>query len=268
MIRRAGIPLRPFPLAIVKWAVICGSLGMPLLGSTQPIAAPKAAGVEWASLTASQQRALAPLKGQWSEIDSSRKLKWLVVSDRFPSMSAEDQRRMQDRMDEWSRLTPTQRAQTRLQFQETRSTSDQEKRERWAQYQTLSPEQKTTLQNKGSAPGAKASDAVAATDRLNATKASETTNGGSPPKAASPTAAATGARLVNPVVVQAKAGATTTLMNKAQPESLRNSAAKPQGLLSLPPSFDNRTLLPKDSAPAQRVSKARDSASAPAAPQR
>jgi hypothetical protein len=74
--------------------------------------APKPAAVvkpSWAELGPEQQKALAPLAGEWDKLDSFRKKKWLEIGDRYTKMKPEEQQRMQERMREWVKLTPEQR---------------------------------------------------------------------------------------------------------------------------------------------------------------
>src|SRR5688500_7444552 len=70
---------------------------------------PKPAKPAWSELTPAQQGILAPLKDDWSEIDTVRRGKWVRVADRYPKMKPAEQERLQTRMKEWAALTPEQR---------------------------------------------------------------------------------------------------------------------------------------------------------------
>jgi hypothetical protein len=65
----------------------------------------KPSGPTWQSLTPGQRSALAPLQGEWATIDASSKAKWLEISGRYSGLPVEEQRRLQGRMTEWSRLS-------------------------------------------------------------------------------------------------------------------------------------------------------------------
>ena len=77
-------------------------------------------GPAWATLKPAQREALKPLERDWPGIDGQRKQKWLDIAERFPAMHAEDQARMQARMAEWAKLTPSERGQVRLNYQEAK----------------------------------------------------------------------------------------------------------------------------------------------------
>jgi Protein of unknown function (DUF3106) len=136
---------RPSTLSLPVRAARGGALALALALSGQvsvhaqapakPAAPPaaevaKPAGPSWNSLSANQRTALAPLERDWASIDADRKSKWLAIAARFPSMSVGDQQRAQERMAEWSRLSPAQRGQARLQFQEARQLSAEDRQAR------------------------------------------------------------------------------------------------------------------------------------------
>ena len=89
-----------------------------------------AAGPTWASLSAPQRAALAPLQRDWQGIDALRKAKWLEVAARFPAMPAEERQRVQERMADWARLSPSERGQARLTFQESKQLTREQKQQR------------------------------------------------------------------------------------------------------------------------------------------
>jgi hypothetical protein len=174
------------------------------------MAATNAGGAAWATLAPAQQAALAPLKRDWQGIDALRKQKWLEIAARFPSMPAEERQRVQDRMTEWARMTPEERGRARLQFQEVRQISPQDRQARWDAYLALPAEDRralaksaTTVPPVPKAKKANVSDPQAATapqtQKLNVVDA--------PSKQAA-------LKSVAPTLVQAKPGASTTLITK------------------------------------------------------
>jgi len=115
------------------------------LGATAAIAAPKDRGPQWASLTADHQQALAPLAAEWDKLSKPHKTKWLGITKRFPAMKADEQKRVQTRMQKWAKLTPQQRDQAREQYRSIgKMASDrrEELRRYWAEYQSLPPHEK------------------------------------------------------------------------------------------------------------------------------
>ena len=207
-------------------------------------------GVRWQKLKPAQREALKPLQQEWSEIDAPRKQKWIDLADRMPSMPADERARVQTRMSEWARLTPNERGQARLRFQEAKQIPATDRVTRWEAYQALPPEQKKALAARA-APARPASAPVGAdlsmrrpagAGRLEAgerreaaqVKSNIVTN---PALSAQP-------RPVAPMVLQAGPGATTTLIT-------RRPAPPPHQQVGLPkiaatPEFVNKsTLLPQ-----------------------
>jgi len=99
-------------------------------------------GIRWRDLRPAQQAALKPLEREWAGIDAPRKQKWVEMSARFQSLSPAEQARVQERMAEWARLTPLERGQARLNFQEAKQLPPEDRQARWNAYQSLTPEQR------------------------------------------------------------------------------------------------------------------------------
>jgi Protein of unknown function (DUF3106) len=162
-------------------------------------------GPSWSSLSADQQRALAPLKRDWPTIDPDRKQKWLEVVSRFPTMPEAERQRVQGRMAEWAQLTPSQRTQARLQFQEARQLSPEDRQTKWQAYQALSEQERLELAERARPAVAKSGAKPGGEPRPPAPSDSKR-NIVQPERSAS-------TKAVTPTVVQAKPGATTTLMS-------------------------------------------------------
>ena len=108
-------------------------------------AAPNDQGPEWASLTADQQQALAPLAGEWNKLSKQHKAKWLGIAKRYPEMKPDAQKRAQMRMQKWAKLTPQQRDQAREQYRSIGKLAPdrrEELRRQWAEYQSLPAHEK------------------------------------------------------------------------------------------------------------------------------
>lgn len=123
---------------------IAAALLLCALAATSVIAAPKDRAPQWASLTADQQQALAPLAGEWNKLSLEHKKKWLGIAKRYPAMKPEEQKRVQGRMQRWAKLTPEQRWQAREQYRSIGKLADrrEELRRHWAEYQALPPHEK------------------------------------------------------------------------------------------------------------------------------
>jgi hypothetical protein len=143
---------------------------------------------------------------------------------------------VQARMHEWVKLTPKERNQARIQFQDSRrlSTSD-ERKARWDAYQALSPEERQALADR--AAQRKERRAAASTPRR--TERDQKQN-------IVPNTLATlpPPKLLAPAVVQANPGATTTLMSQKPNPPLHQQVGLPK--IATSPSFvDPNTLLPR-----------------------
>ena len=146
-----------------------------------PFATPTAAaeaGVRWQSLTPAQRQALAPLERDWSGIDAQRKQKWLQIADRYPSLPPQEQARIAERMNEWARLTPAERGEMRLRYQEAQQVPAPDRSAKWQEYQNLPPDAKQQF-----AARAAASAAPAKADPRPGAKAGPSTREGSQAKA-------------------------------------------------------------------------------------
>jgi hypothetical protein len=175
-------------------------------------------------------------------MDAARKAKWLEVSSRFATMPADERQRVQARMAEWARLTPAERGQARLTFQEKKDLTPEQKQQRWEAYQSLPDDHRRALADKAQ-PG---DDRKRSTARPPLPAAATTaapphdapgTRSGSPPAAAQP-------RPVPPLMVQAKPGATTTLITNAAVPPAHQLPGQPR-IAAKPGQVDNKTLLPK-----------------------
>jgi hypothetical protein len=203
-----------------------------------------AAGPNWQSLSPAQQDALAPLRRDWAEIDPARRQMWLQIADLFPNLPPDERNRVQARMEDWARLSPAERLQARLNFRETRRISADQRAALWDAYLALPPEQRQALaQRARTVPPA----ASAAPQR-------KVSNTAGTPAAAGGT---------GPLNVQARPGASTTLVTEA-PATARQ-AASTAPILIPPNLIDRTTLLPTPPPRKPKATRAPAASSAPAA---
>jgi hypothetical protein len=214
--------------------------GLMLLAAASAFAAGAEVGTTWAQLSAEQRDALAPLKADWSGIDAVRKQKWLEVAGRFRTLPAEERGRIQARMADWARMTPTERGRARLQFQEAQQLSPEERAARWQAYQALPEPERTQLVQQAKQPAKPAStvadigrSARPAAAEASAAKRNEVTTKLAPPS-----------RAVTPASVQGKPGATTTSIAKRPTPPAHQQAGLPK-IAATPTFVDPATLLPR-----------------------
>jgi len=217
-----------------------------------PVPANGGQGPAWSTLKPAQREALKPLERDWAGIDSLRKRKWLEIAERYPSMPPQDQARLQARMSEWARLTPLERSQVRLNFQEAKQAPAQDRLASWEAYQALPPEQRRALADRAApVPAAAASGLTAQTATKAASAAQPDKRLREAPQAKSntvPDSALTAKpKPVAPSVVQAQPGATTTLMSRQPAPPAHQQTGLPK-IAATPEFVDKKTLLPQQGA--------------------
>lgn len=189
-----------------------------------------AAGPSWQQLSPQQRSALAPLQGEWAGIDEPRKRKWLDIADRMPKMSADERQRVQGRMSDWSRLSPDERGRARQRYQESRNVDSGERQQRWEAYQALPPERRRELAQGARAP--QRNEPRGGPARQEKSNIVPNPTYAAPPKP------------VAPSVLQARPGATTTLISRPPAPPAHQQTGLPK--IAVTPSFvDRATLLPQ-----------------------
>lgn len=213
--------------------LIAACLGLVVLASAA-VAAPDK-GVAWSALTPAQQQVLAPLQRDWTSLEPNRRQKWLEVAARFPAMPADERQRVQARMAEWARLTPAERTQARLQFQEVRQLPAEERHAKWQAYQALPESERQSLAQRAK-PAARPASGGEGTAKG---KVAENVA----PKGTGPAVAAS-SRGVAPIVVQARPGATTmTMTARALPP--RHTQPGAPKIAATAGNVDPATMLPR-----------------------
>jgi hypothetical protein len=198
-------------------------------------------GARWAELQPAQQQALKPLEREWSTIDIRSKRKWQELAVRFPKLTPAEQSRVHERMTAWAKLTPRERTEARMNFQEAKQLPAQDRKARWDAYEALTPEQKQQLANRAAPAPADAARKAAAlrTDKPVRDAAPQAKSNIVP----NPTLLAP-PKAVAPTVVQAGPGATTTLITRRPAPPGHQQTGLPK--IAATPEFVNKaTLLPQ-----------------------
>ncbi len=102
----------------------------------------------WNELSPAQKDALAPLAKDWEGFDRDRKLKWLEVAKRYPSLTAEGKQRLHERMGEFARLSPEQKRNVRENFRKAYELPADQRQALIQEYKDLPPERKRELSDK------------------------------------------------------------------------------------------------------------------------
>lgn len=117
----------------------------------------------WKALTPAQQAALKPMQAEWGTLDANRKKKWLVVAQRYQTLSSAEQARMHERMGQWAKLSPEQRSVARDNYSAVLSSPNASAagvdsspknnlNEQWAKYQALPADKKASLAEQAAKP--------------------------------------------------------------------------------------------------------------------
>ncbi|MFT3847811.1 MAG: DUF3106 domain-containing protein [Propionivibrio sp.] len=106
---------------------------------------------KWSELTVQQKTVLAPLSDDWDSLEYHRQKKWLGIVARFPSMTPQEQRRIQIQMQGWGKLTDDEREQARENYISTKQLPLEQKRElkkKWEEYSNLPEEERARLRER------------------------------------------------------------------------------------------------------------------------
>ncbi len=207
-----------------------------------PVAATGEQGPRWSELQPAEKMALKPLEREWSTIDVRSKRKWQELAMRFPTLKPEEQARVQERMTAWAKLSTRERTEARMHFQEAKQLPAQDRKARWDAYQALSPEQRQQLAERAAPPADAARKTAPA-----ATRADRPPRDGAPQAKSNivPNPALVAPpKAVAPTVVQARPGATTTLITRRPTPPGHQQTGLPK--IAATPEFVNKaTLLPQ-----------------------
>jgi hypothetical protein len=226
--------MHEFRAWLTRLALALGVLGFASLALAQG----PGKGAPWNTLNESQRSVLAPLQSDWASIDAQRQQKWLEMAARFPSMPAQEQTRIKERMAQWSRLTPTQRNLARQQFQEARELPAEQRSTRWQEYQALPAEEREALARQGK-PAARAQ---AKSERQARELAESPASNAKRNVVSAP--AAPPSKVVGAAALQAKPGATTNPITTRVSPPLHHQPGLPK-IAATPGFVDPSTLLPK-----------------------
>jgi hypothetical protein len=210
---------------LVLWSVFApiGSVSAQA-GATKP-SAEQEDGPSWSQLSPQQRANLAPIQAQWQGMAGSTKEKWLVLSRRMVNMKADERDRIQSRMSQWANLTPVERGQARLQFNQARRVAPDARAERWKLYNELSEDERRQLAARAVPPEATRSVSAVGrkmpSTRQDASQQSGKVN-------ITPVAPSVQPQRVTPSVVQAQPGASTSLITTRPSPPPHQPAGQPK----------------------------------------
>lgn len=235
----SGIAIAACVVSVTSAPAVFAQSARSAVTSAAPVPAER--GIRWRELRANQRDALKPLENDWHTIDANRKQKWIEIADRFGTIAPAEQSRIQERMREWAKMSPLQRGQVRLQFQEAQRVAPQDRQAQWQVYQALPAEQKQRLADRAATPAPsptaasrKAARAAARSDRAAETKSNIVPN----PSHAEPP------HSVAPTVVEAGPGVSTSLISRRPAPPAHQQTGLPK-IAATPGYVNSATLLPQ-----------------------
>ncbi len=199
-------------------------------------------GARWSDLRPGQQTILQPLEKEWAGLDGRSKQKWVELSARFSMLTPAEQLRVQERMSAWVKMTPLERGEARANFQEAKQAPVQNRQERWKAYQALSPEEREQFATRAAPADAtrKASAPIGRVDKSSRDPVMLQSKSNIVPNPALTAAP----KAVAPTVVQARPGASTTLITRRPTPPGHQQTGLPK--ITATPDFVNKaTLLPQ-----------------------
>jgi hypothetical protein len=199
-------------------------------------------GPAWSALTAEQRDILKPLEREWKSLDGAGREQWIEIAARFPKLPPAEQARVEERMGEWARMSPRQRGDARLRFQQAKTTSSEERQQKWEAYQALPVEEKQRL-GKLNAPVVTESARRAAERKQ---RAALTSPDGVQAKSNIVPNASYSARpkSVGPTLVQGSTGVSTHLLSRTPSPPAHQQTGMPK-IAATEEFVDSQTLLPK-----------------------
>ncbi|HSI59889.1 MAG TPA: DUF3106 domain-containing protein [Ideonella sp.] len=208
----------------------------------EPLAARAQADPSWAGLTPQQRSVLAPLQADWHQLQPQNRAKWLEIAGRFPNMPPKQQQRMQQRMTEWSRMSPDQRVEARANYQSSKELPRRDRQAEWEAYRALPQDQRDALAARAR-PGSAWEPSDDSGNRLRRavpadTKAAKPNSAGEPPRYRERSS-------LPPSVTRGNPGATTNLVNvPPSPPPHQQQSGLPR-ITATPGMVDRATLLPQ-----------------------
>lgn len=103
---------------------------------------------KWSELSVEQKIVLAPLSDDWDSLEYYRQKIWIGIISRFPTMTPQEQQRIQVQMQEWGKLSPELRQLARENFKTASQlplAKKQELKQKWAEYSSLPEDEKQKL---------------------------------------------------------------------------------------------------------------------------
>lgn len=102
----------------------------------------------WSELTPPQREILMPLSGEWDQMESFRRKKWLGIAQRYPNLPPDEKTRVQHRMKAWINLSPGERQRARDLYKNLQKAAPEQRAaimQKWEEYKELPDTEKERL---------------------------------------------------------------------------------------------------------------------------
>jgi Protein of unknown function (DUF3106) len=109
----------------------------------------ESAGPLWVDLGPTNQAFLKPFEKSWYTLTAVERKSWVTLANKVPKLSAQEQKKAATRVSEWAALTPEQRKLARANYRLAQNLNQDERKEQWQKYESMTPAQQAVLRGAG-----------------------------------------------------------------------------------------------------------------------
>jgi hypothetical protein len=103
----------------------------------------------WVDLSPTNKTFLKPFEKSWYTLSAVERKSWVTLANKVPKLSAPEQKKAAARVSEWAALTPEQRKLARANYRLAQNLNQDERKEQWQKYESMTPAQQAVLRGAG-----------------------------------------------------------------------------------------------------------------------
>jgi hypothetical protein len=103
----------------------------------------------WVDLSSANKAFLKPFEKSWYTLSAVERKSWVTLANKVPKLSAPEQKKAAARVSEWAALTPEQRKLARANYRLAQNLNQDERKEQWQKYESMTPAQQAVLRGSG-----------------------------------------------------------------------------------------------------------------------
>ncbi len=103
----------------------------------------------WIELPSQYKELLAPLEPRWNGFTPQRRRMWMDIAKSYPAMPADEQAKVERRLQRWVKLTAAERKEVRESFKKLQKLPPDRKqalRQQWEEYNALPEEERRKIE--------------------------------------------------------------------------------------------------------------------------